>query len=122
MDLILGNLSEKVIGASIEVHKELGPGFLESTYESALCIELRCRKIKYEKQKLIRTFYKNMLIGIHRIDLIVENQIILELKTVEAFDRTHFAQVKSYLKATRLHLGLLLNFNDAVLQIKRFVL
>jgi len=122
MDLVLEDLSGKLIGASIAVHKTLGPGFLEATYETALCIELRYRKIKYEKQKPIKTFYRNVPIGIHRIDLIVEQQVIVELKAVETFDRVHFAQLKSYLKATGLHLGLLLNFNSPVLQIKRFVL
>ena len=121
MDLILENLSRKLIGASISVHKALRPGFLESTYETALCVELRYQKIRYEKQKPIKTYYRNVPVGTHRIDLLVENQVILELKTVEAFDRIHFAQVKSYLKATGLHLGLLLNFNNPILQIKRFV-
>ena len=114
MNLILKDLSKKLIGGALQVHKTLGPGFIESIYETAPCVELRYLRMRFEKQKSINLHYRNMPVGIHRIDLIVENQIIVELKTVDTFERIHFAQIKSYLKATSLKLGLLLNFNNPV--------
>jgi GxxExxY protein len=114
-------LSKKVIGAAIEVHRLLGPGFLESIYEEALKIELSKHKMHYEAQKEIRIQYSGVEIGCHRLDLIVENKIIVELKAVKEFADIHFAQLRSYLKATGLKVGLLLNFAKPTLEIKRIV-
>ena len=114
-------LSRKIIGAAIKVHKELGPGFLETIYEEALKLELTKRNIPYEYQKEIQIEYLGEIIGKHRLDLIVENTIIVELKAVKEFVDIHFAQLRSYLKATGLQVGLLLNFAKPTVEIRRVV-
>ncbi|MBU4344112.1 MAG: GxxExxY protein [Desulfobacteraceae bacterium] len=114
-------LSNKIIGAAIEVHRALGPGFLENIYEEALKIELSELKIYYDNQKEIKIKYRNIEVGQHRLDMIVENVIIIELKAVKEFADIHFAQLRSYLKATGLKVGLLLNFGKPTLGIKRVV-
>ena len=115
------SLSRKVIGAAIEVHRELGPGFLEHIYEEALKIEFTEHDLNFESQKEIQIKYLGTEIGCHRLDLIVENRIIIELKAVKEFNDVHFAQLRSYLKATGLNVGLLLNFAKPTLEIKRVV-
>ena len=82
----LNNLTEKIIGCAIEVHKTLGPGLLESVYESALCLEFDLQNIKYEKQKVLKVDYKKKNVGEFRIDILVENAIVLELKSIERFE------------------------------------
>lgn len=114
-------LSSKIIHSAIEVHKKVGPGFMESIYEKALCIELSDRSINFEQQKEVKIYYNRQEVGLHRIDLVVEGEIIIELKAVKDFNDTHFAQLRSYLKATRLRVGLLLNFAKSKLEIKRIV-
>ncbi|MDO9565514.1 MAG: GxxExxY protein [Candidatus Desulfaltia sp.] len=114
-------LSNKIIGAAIEVHRTLGPGFLESIYEEALKIELSELKIYYDNQKDVKINYHGIEVGQHRLDILVENIIIVELKTVKEFADIHFAQLRSYLKATGLKVGLLLNFGRPTLEIKRVV-
>jgi GxxExxY protein len=109
-------LAHAVIGAAIEVHRQLGPGFLESVYEEALCVELAVRELLFERQKEINVAYKGHQIGRQRIDLLVGQALIVELKTVEELAEIHKAQVISYLKATRLPLGLLINFNVPILK------
>jgi GxxExxY protein len=109
-------MAHAVIGATIEVHRQLGPGFLESVYEEALCVELTDREIFFERQKEINVLYKGRLIGRQRIDLMIGQSLIVELKTVEALADIHTAQVISYLKATGLSLGLLINFNIPILK------
>lgn len=117
-------LTEKIIGCALEVHKLLGPGLLESIYESALCIEFELQRIKFERQKNIEVTYKNHIIGNYRIDIIVENQIVLEIKSVERMDAVFEAQLLSYMKLGNYKLGLLLNFNSRLLKdgIKRMIL
>jgi len=115
-------LSGRIIEAASDVHKQLGPGFLESIYENAVKVALRRRGIVYEAQKDVRIFFEGEEVGEHRLDLVVDNQIIVELKAIRALDDAHFAQVRSYLKATRLRVGLLMNFNAPTLVIKRIVL
>ncbi len=114
-------LSEKIIGAAITVHKELGSGFLESIYENSLKVELKTRNLKCESQKEIKIEYSGVVVGLHRLDLVVENRIILELKAVRELADIHFAQLRSYLKAKGLKTGLLLNFSKPTLEIKRVV-
>lgn len=121
MDLIYQELSGKVVGAGIAVHKKLGPGFLETVYEQALKIELAKQGIGFESQKKINITYDGSIVGTHILDMIVEGKIILELKAVDGFDNIHFAQLRSYLRATGLRLGLLMNFNRPRLAIKRIV-
>jgi GxxExxY protein len=114
-------LSNKIINLAIRVHKKLGPGFMESIYENALRVDLRKENIKFEQQKGIKVYYEGEEVGIHRIDLIIEDKIIVELKTVKEFEDIHIAQVISYLKATGLKIGLLLNFAKYTLKIKRII-
>ena len=116
------DLSGKVIEAAMAVHRELGPGFLESVYQRAMQVSLLNRCIPYEQQKEIQITFEGISVGFHRLDLIVAGELILELKAVQSFEDFHFAQLKSYLKATGLRVGLLLNFNAATLAIKRVVL
>jgi GxxExxY protein len=120
----LEQLVSEVIGAAIEVHRQLGPGFLESIYEQALCIELDERRIRFERQKEIVVPYKGQSLGGQRLDLLVEHRLVLELKAVEQLAPIHQAQLLSYLKALRLPAGLLLNFNVRQMRdgIKRLVL
>ncbi len=115
-------LSSRILAAAVDVHKALGPGFLESVYQRAMEVALRHRGIQFERQKEIHVFFEGEDVGLHRLDLVVEGIIILELKAVKAFEDSHFAQLRSYLKATGLHVGLLLNFNAPTLAIKRVIL
>jgi GxxExxY protein len=119
----LNALSHAVIGAAIEVHRTLGPGFLESVYEEALCVELRLRGITFERQVEIGVRYKGEPVGIGRLDILVADALIVELKAVETLAPIHEAQLLSYLKATGHRLGLLINFNIPVLRngLKRII-
>ena len=116
-------LAHAIIGAAIEVHRLLGPGFLESTYERALCHELALRGVTFERQKELIVRYKDLDIPGQRLDLLVGGRVIVDLKTVEALAPIHQAQILSYLKTTGLRLGLLINFKVQVLKdgIKRVV-
>ncbi|MCG2675621.1 GxxExxY protein [bacterium] len=121
MGIEFEELSSKIIKAAIEVHKKLGPGFLESIYQQALLIQLKKDGLKVETQKEVKIHYNGQEVGTHRLDLVVNKTIIIELKAVKEFDGSHIAQVISYLKATGLKIGLLLNFAKATLEIKRVV-
>ncbi len=118
------DLAYAVIGAAIEVHRLLGPGFLESVYEGALCVELQQRRIPFVRQPVVAVTYKGQRVGEGRIDLLVGNALIVELKAVEKLTPIHSAQVISYLKMTNQKLGLLINFNVPILKegIKRIIL
>ncbi|MCC7087907.1 MAG: GxxExxY protein [Chloroflexi bacterium] len=107
----LDELASRVIGAAIEVHRVLGPGFLESVYEAALCAELEQRSIAYARQAVVEVSYKGRPVGESRLDLLVERRLIVELKAIDALAPIHMAQVLSYLRATGIHLALLINFN-----------
>jgi GxxExxY protein len=113
----INNLSSTIIGAAIEVHKTLGPGLLESAYEECLCHELSLRGVSFERQKPLPVEYKGTKLDCgYRLDIIVENTIILELKSCEKIEPIHKAQLLTYLKLSGLHLGLLLNFNLPVMR------
>jgi GxxExxY protein len=112
----LNRLSHEIIGAAIEVHRSLGPGFLESVYEEALCVELELRKMPFLRQLDIAVAYKGHAVGAGRIDILVDHAIVVELKAVEALAPIHQAQILSYLKSTGYQLGLLINFNVAILR------
>lgn len=114
-------LTERIIGAAIEVHRRLGPGYLESIYENALVIELNKRGLEAKQQWPVQITYDGQVVGDHRLDLLVEGTIVVELKCIKTFDDIHFAIVKSYLRATNMHHGLLLNFSRTTLQIKRVI-
>lgn len=117
----IDELSNKIIGIAIEVHKTIGPGFVEKIYERALAYEFQKRKIKFANQKVIRVRYKEIELGDQRIDFLIKNEIILELKAVSQIDELHIAQMLSYLKATNKKLGLILNFAKPTLEIKRVI-
>ena len=109
-------LTEQIIGAAIEVHRELGPGLLESAYQKALAHELALRNLVFEEQKLCPVRYKQLLIeDAYRLDFLVNGLVVVELKTVDALTDVHEAQVLTYLKFTGGRLGLLLNFNSTTL-------
>jgi GxxExxY protein len=119
----LDQLAHKVIGAAIEVHRELGPGYHESIYEEAMAVELELRGIPFKRQLAMPVLYKGHPVGEGRMDMLVGDDLVVEYKTVESLLPVHLAQVLSYLKAARRRLGLLINFNVAVLKdgIKRIV-
>ena len=112
----LDRLARVVVGAALEVHRHPGAGYLESVYEEALAVELGLRNIPYVRQKVFGVSYKEHEIGEGRLDPLVGDELLVELKAVEALAPIHKAQVISYLKATGLHLGLLINFNVPVLR------
>jgi len=119
------DLSNKVIGLALDVHRELGPGLLESTYQQCLAYELSKENIKFEIEKEIPVKYKDVKLDCgYRIDLLVENKLILELKSVEKLLPIHEAQILTYMKLAKIKTGLLINFNVQMLKngIKRFVL
>jgi GxxExxY protein len=118
-EIIHKDLSYAIVGAAMEVHKILGPGFLESVYESALAYELDLRGIPYERQKRLPVSYKDKFIGEYVADMVVDNKIILELKAVSAIVPAHEAQAHHYVKATGLKLAIILNFGAESLQRKR---
>ena len=109
-------LTRRIIGCGLEVHRRLGPGLLENVYESALCIEMRAQGLSYERQVGIPLYYRGELISEHRPDLIVEKEVIVEVKSVERFSPLHWAQVLTYLRVSGLRVGLLLNFNSPTLR------
>jgi len=106
------HLAAIAVDAAIEVHRHLGPAFLENVYDNALCHELRARAVPFERQVVVPVLYKGLQVGEGRIDLLVGSLVVLELKALPALDRIHTAQLLSYLKTTGLRLGLLLNFGQ----------
>jgi len=110
-------LTRKIIGLAIEVHKHLGPGLLESAYRDCLCYELQTNNLHFEKEKILPLHYKGIdIVNGYRLDIIVENQIILELKTVEKILPIHKAQLITYLKLSGIETGLLINFHVTLLK------
>ena len=113
----INELSSRIIGAAIEVHKALGPGLLESAYEECLSHEFSFRNFSFERQKSLPLIYKGKKLDCgYRLDLVVEKAIILELKSCEKIEPIHKAQLLTYLKLSGLHLGLILNFNTTVMR------
>lgn len=118
-------LSKEIIGAAIEVHKLLGPGLLESAYEDCMVYELKIRGVNVERQKAVPVIYKSIKLDCgYRLDLMVENKIIIELKSVDAIIPVHEAQILTYMKFSGANVGLLINFNVTILKngLKRYVL
>ena len=122
MPLIHAELSEKIIGCCIAVHRALRPGFLEKIYESALCLELDKAGLRHERQKSVVILYDGQAVGEHRLDLLVEKRVVVELKAAAAIEDIHLATARSYLKATGVELALIVNFARPTLDIKRVVL
>ena len=118
----INEITNSINGAVFEVNKVLGPGFLEKVYENALLIELKKRGLKAESQAPINVTYKNFSVGEYFADILIEEMIIVELKTVEKLNKIHEAQLLNYLKATGKPIGLLVNFKNPKAEIKRMVL
>ena len=121
----INKITERIIGCAIEVHKNLGPGLLESAYEECLAFELLHSDLKLERQKAVPVIYKDIKLDCgYRIDLLVENSVIIELKSIEAIAPVHEAQILTYMRFADKKVGLLMNFNVTLLKngIKRYVL
>lgn len=121
MRLLQGDVTGELLGAAFEVHRELGPGFLESIYEGALVRELQLRGMQVQQQLEVPVWYKSVLVGKHRLDVVVEGRVIVELKTIKDVDDIHKAIVHSYLKAADLSVAVILNFAKTSLEYKRVV-
>ena len=121
MELIEHELTDQLLNAAVAVHRELGPGFLESIYEAALAYELTKRGYRVERQKPIPVVYDGVVMGEHRLDLLINEKIVLELKACKAIEDVHLATARSYLKATGCQLALVLNFAEPRLAIRRVV-
>jgi len=117
-------LTERIIGSAIKVHRKLGPGLLESAYETALAIQLARDGLKFDKQREVPLFYEGIRVGDYKPDFIVENAVVLEIKSVLKYEPVFLAQMLTYLRITGLNRGLILNFNKAWLKagIKRVIL
>ena len=120
----LNLITERIIGCCIEVHRELGPGLLESIYEKALIAEFNLNSIQFTNQVVVPVIYKDQNIGEYRLDFLIEDEIVLELKAVDRIESIFEAQLLTYLKVTKKKLGLLINFNNVLLKngIKRIIL
>ena len=120
-EIVHKELSYAIVGAAMEVHRELGPAFLEAVYEKALAYELTQRGVPYEEQKLLPVYYKEQLVGDYKADFVIEGKIIVELKSVSALSAVDEVQPFDYLAATKMQLAILINFGAASLQTKRIV-
>ena len=124
MNQKVNHITQELMDSFIAIHKKMGPGLLESVYEECVCYELKKRKIFYERQKVLSLHYDGNLLELGlRLDLVVENQIIVELKSVEKILPVHAAQLISYLKLSGMNIGLLVNFNVPLIKdgVRRFV-
>ncbi len=119
--VVFRELSYRVMEAVFEVHNTLGPGFLENVYEEALAYELEARNIPFKRQRTIQIRYKGKVIGTHRLDLLVDDKIVLELKAVSSLNNFFKQQTLSYLRATNMRLGILINFGRPRVEYSRIV-
>ena len=110
--LLHADLTQKIIGVFFEVYNELGPGFLEAVYRNAMCIALKKAGLSVEAEAPVNVMFRGEVVGEYRADILVNEVVVLELKTARAIDRIHQAQLMNYLRATRIEVGLLLNFGD----------
>ena len=120
-EILYKELSYAAVGAAMEVHGQLGPGFLESVYHTALAYELGLRAIPFESHKSLPVLYKGQMVGQYEADIVVEQAVILELKAVSVISTAHIAQAHHYLAATSLRLAIIMNFGAESLQTKRIV-
>ena len=120
-ELLHRDLCYAIVGAAMEVHRELGPGLLESVYHRALASELTARHLAFQAERRVSVLYKNQIVGEFDIDLLVEKKVVVELKAVAQLNQAHQAQAINYLAATGLELALLLNFGEPSLRYKRIV-
>jgi GxxExxY protein len=120
-EILFKELSYAIVGAAMEVHNQLGSGFLEAVYQKALAHELTLRGISFAEQKALPVYYKGLMVGEYKADFVAGEQIILEIKAVSRLDKAHEAQALHYLTATGLKLAILMNFGSPSLQSKRIV-
>ncbi|HOQ05121.1 MAG TPA: GxxExxY protein [Anaerohalosphaeraceae bacterium] len=120
-ELLYKDITDKILKSAFEVYNDLGYGFLEKVYENALLLALRENGALAEQQKTVPVYFKEKIIGEYFADILVENKIVIEIKTAESFSKAHFAQVLNYLKATKLRLGFLINFGPNGLEYKRII-
>jgi|SRR5579871_1171440 len=120
-EMLFGELSEQIIGCAIKVQNTLGAGFVEKVYENALAYELRMNGLAVQQQCSIQVHYEDVIVGDYVADILVDGLVVVELKAVKALDNVHRAQCLNYLKATGLHLCLLMNFGNPRLEFKRLV-
>ena len=120
-EILHKELSYAIVGAAMEVHRELGPAFLEAVYQKALACEFAQRDIPYEEQKLLPVFYKQPLVGDYKADFVIDGKIIAEIKSLSVLNATHQAQALHYLAATGMQLAILINFGAPTLEMKRVV-
>lgn len=116
------NLTKTIIGVAIDIHKQLGPGFIEKIYQRAMYLEMKRRKIDFEREKKIEIYYNNANLGFEKVDFLIDNKVIVELKSVSDINDIHCAQLISYLKAANKKIGLILNFAKDKLEIKRIII
>lgn len=121
-DAVINSITEKIIGSAFTVSNSLGCGFLEKVYENALAYDIRKQGLRVEQQKDIRVFYDNIEVGFYSADLLVEDLVLVELKTARSLDEVHKAQCLNYLKATSMKICLLINFGNPRVEIKRIIL
>lgn len=117
--LLHSDETDRIIAAGIEVHRALGPGFLEQIYEEALAVELAARNIPFERQKPIRVYYRGRSVGLYRLDFTVNSKVVVEIKAVDQIHEAHLAVTLAYMKATNLPVGLILNFCEPTLRVRR---
>lgn len=122
MPLEYEELTSTIIGASISVHRALGPGFVESVYENAVTIELDRLGVPYRRQESVSVRYRDVEVGRHRLDLFVADRIVVELKAIQCITNAHFAIVRSYIRAVGCKHGLILNFSRPKIEVKRVVI
>jgi GxxExxY protein len=120
-NIIYKELSDKIIGCAITVHKTIGSGLLENVYEKSLCIELGLNNIPYTSQKVYSVYYKDSLVGKYVADIVIDNKIIVELKTVPCINNNMIAQLINYLHISNIRVGYIINFRNAVIEFKRFI-
>ena len=120
-EILFKELSFAIVGAAMEVHRQLGMGFLEAVYQKALAYELTLRGIPFEEQKVLSVYYKGQLVGEYKADFVIDGKITLELKSVSAISHAHMAQARNYLATTGLRLAILINFGATSLETKRVV-
>ncbi len=121
-NIIYQELSVKIIGCAINVHKIIGPGFLEHVYEESMCVELKLNHIPYKRQEVFGVYYKGNPVGSYIADIVIDNRIILELKSTPSITRNMEAQLLNYLHVSKLRVGYVLNFRNSVLEFNRLVL
>ena len=121
-NIIFKELTNKIIGCAITVHKIVGAGFLENVYEQSLCVELKLNNIPFTRQKIYSVFYKNHVVGKYLADIVIDNKVIVELKSVSYINRNMEAQLLNYLHVSNIRVGYVINFRNAVLEFKRLVL